>query len=261
MSRKCAKNENEGKACRGMFADFTDKKVSQVEVQPWHRLGGVEHICELRKSTSVLYAILVTILRTIYKDRKGRAFGCPDVVWSANPQKTQMWIDTELRWEDTRPDFTPAIYVCLGEMQYEPVAPTLDMQSRLHMSHDGEQYYERMCSCSATLVHVCDRAGEACALADNTENYMSSLQDQIAQQYCFEHFAVVGRSALKKKEQGQTAGKDKLVSIVALKFDFADAWAVKIECPILKEVSMMEDGSAEIEFGDVSTETDTPVCT
>ena len=46
--------------------------VSNEEVQPWHRLGGIEHICELRKSSQVLYAIFVTILRMIYANKKGR---------------------------------------------------------------------------------------------------------------------------------------------------------------------------------------------
>ena len=248
MTKKSRKCENKCGCEQG---------VSQAEVQPWHRLGGVEHICELRKNTSVLYSILVTILRAIYSNKKGRTFGCPDVVWKQDSQKTGIWIDTELRWEDKRPDFTPAIYVCLGELQYE-FPPTLDMQARTFMSHDGEQHYERTGTCTASIVHVCDKVGEACALADNTENYLSSLQDQIAHEYCFDHFVVVGRRPVQKKEQGQTAGKDKMVSVVTVKFDFTDAWMVKIECPILKEVSMLENGDVEIEFGDVSTETDTP---
>ena len=238
--------------------DPVHRCVSQEEVQPWHRLGGVEHICELRKTSSVLYAIFVTMLRTMYLDKRGRTFGCPDVVWRKDPQKTQLWIDTELRWEDQRPDFTPAIFVSLGDIQYE-IPPTLDMQARTYMRKEGEQHYERKGTCTASIVHVCDKAGEACALADNTENFLSSLQDQIRNEYCFAHFLVVGRSPVKKKEQGQTAGKDKMMSAVSVKFDFCDAWAVKIESPILKAVSLMEDGSAELEFGDISTQTDTPL--
>lgn len=248
--------------------------VSQEEVQPWHRLGGVEHICELRKNASVLYSILVTILRGVYSDRRGRSFGCPDVLWNKDAQKTQIWIDTELRWEDMRPDFTPAIFVCLGEIQYD-FAPTIDQQARILMSRDGERHYERTGKCSATIVHVCDRSGSACALADNTEHFMSSLQDQIAEEYCFEHFVVTGRSPLRKKDLPQTAGKDKMVSTVTVGMDFADAWVVKSESPMLKVVSVIDRGTPElldvsgsmvekpveqleIEFGDMSTETNTP---
>ena len=234
-----------------------DNMVSQEEVQPWHRLGGVEHVCELRKDASALYSILISILRMIYKDKEGRTFGCPNVVWKKDPQKTELWIDTELRWEDQRPDFTPAIYVCLGEIQYEP-APGIGMQGRMGTSRDGELRYEVTVTGTASIVHVCDKAGAACSLADNTEKYLSSFQEQIADEFCFDHFWITGRSPLKKKEQGQTAGKDKMVSVVSLKFDFTNAWKVKMECPILKEVSMMEDGSSEIEFGDISTDTDTP---
>lgn len=255
-----------------------DKGVSQEEVQPWHRLGGMEHICELRKSSSVLYGILVTILRMIYSGKKGRTFGCPCVVWNEDPQKTQIWIDTQLRWEDRRPDFTPAIYVNLGEIQYS-LSATLDLQGKTSMSYDGEQSYERTGTCSASIIHVCDTAGEACALADNTENYLSSLQDQIAEQYCFSHFVVVGRVPLQKKDQNQTAGKDKIVSVVQVKFDWYDAWTVKLETPILKSIDIINDdrsykeshicvtgtnlevmnGQVEIEFGNISSETDTPV--
>ena len=125
------------------------------------------------------------------------------------------------------------------------------------MGDDGEIHYERTGTGSASIVHVCERSGEACALADNTENYLSSLQDQISSNYCFEHFLVTGRSPLKKKEQGQSAGKDRVMSVVTVKFDFADAWFVKDESPILKSVTMT-DGSAEIQFGDISTETGIP---
>ena len=248
--------------------------VSQDEVQPWHRLGGMEHICELRKSSSVLYGIMVTIIRMIYSGKKGRVFGCPDVVWSSDPSKTKIWIDTELRWEDKRPDFYPAIYVSLGPINYS-FHPTMDMQGRTFMSNDGERSYERTGSCTASFVHVCDKAGEACAMADNTENYLSSLQDQLAQEYCFDHFVVTGRTPLSKKEQPQSEGKEKITSIVQVGLDWVDSWSVKLETPILKAIDMIEDnrssvrisgtnvdvmnGQIEIEFGNMSTETNTPV--
>lgn len=262
------------KTKKNRAADALQDGVSQDEVQPWHRLGGMEHICELRKSSQVLYAIFVTILRMIYSGKKGRTFGCPDVVWRKDPQKTQLWIDTELRWEDTRPDFIPAIFVCLGEMKYE-FPPTLDMQGRTFMSHDGERSYERKVSGIANIIHVCDRAGAACSLADNTENYLSSLQDQLCEEYCFDHMVVTGRMPRQKKDLPETAGKGKYLSSVSVAFDYTDAWTVKIESPILKTVSLVEidesdisicgdrvdtsGGVIEIEFGNVSTETDTPL--
>lgn len=258
--------------------------VSQAEVQPWTRLGGVEHVCELRKNAQVLYAIFVTILRTIYAGRKGRMFGCPDVVWKKDPQKTDVWIDTELRWEDQRPDVTPAIFTSLGEIRYDFV-PTMDMQGRLLTSHDGERHYERMGHGTAQFVHVSDKAGAACALADNTEYFISSLQDPIAEEYCFDHFTVSGRAPRQQKEQAQTAGKGKYVSVVAVQFDFTDAWDVKLETPILRSVSMVDfgapprdadgnliggisvagtdvdvrEGVVELEFGNLAAETDVPL--
>ena len=114
--------------------------VSQEEVQPWHRLGGVEHICELRKSSQVLYSIFLTVLRTIYSGKSGRTFGCPDVIWKKDVQKTGIWLDTELRWEDQRPDFTPAIYVSLGEIKYESI-PTLQQNARMLMNESGRPIF------------------------------------------------------------------------------------------------------------------------
>lgn len=267
---------------RSTGCGIKERHVSQDEVQPWHRLGGVEHICELRKNSQVLYSIFVTILRMLYSGKKGRTFGCPDVVWRRDPEKTQLWIDTELRWEDMRPDFTPAIFVNLGELKYEPI-PTLDMEARTFLSHDGERHYERTVSGSATIMHISDKAGAACSLADNTENYLSMLQDQICQEYCFDHFVVAGRMPRQQKETAQTAGKGKYVSAVSIQFAYTDAWTVKIESPILKAVSLVDsrfndvdehgnrkcvsitgtnidvsNGEVILEFGDVSTDSDMP---
>jgi hypothetical protein len=249
--------------------------VSQAEVQPWHRLGGMEHICELRKTTSVLYGILVTILRMLYSGKKGRTFGCPNVIWKQDSQKTQIWIDTELRWEDARPDFRPAIYVSLGEIKYD-FLPTIDGHGRTAVSPYGEYQYERTGIATASIVHVCDTVGAACALADNTEAYLSSLQGEIASQYCFDHFVVTGRIARQKtSEQAQASGRDKIASVVQVQFDWADAWMVKVESPILKSVDILSverdsieitgtnvdlvNGQIEIEFGDLSSATDTSV--
>lgn len=255
------------------FPPHPEGCASRDEVQPWYRLGGVEHICELRKGAQVLYSIFVTILRMMYSDRGGRTFGCPDVVWRKDPQKTGLWIDTELRWEDQRPDFTPAIYVGLGEISYT-YDPTLGMDARTFLSHDGETSYQRTAAGTASLIHVCDRAGAACSLADNTENCLSMLQDSICGEYCFDRLAVAGRLPRQKPEQPQTAGKGRYFSVVSVQFEFTDAWKVKNETPILRAVSPMDrggagvkvagtgvdamDGRVELEFGDIATETDAP---
>ena len=149
------------------------------------------------------------------------------------------------------------------------------MEGRTFLSHDGERSYERTARGSASIVHVSDKAGAACALADNTENYLSMLQDQLCSEYCFDHLLVSSRVPRQQKEQAQTAGKGKYVSVVNVQFDFTDSWVVKIESPILKSVNMIgeersvvnvkgasvdvRNGMVEIEFGDVSAETDTPL--
>ena len=96
---------------------------------------------------------------------------------------------------------------------------------------------------------------------------------------------MTGKIPRQQKEQAQTAGKGKYVSVVSAQFDFTDAWDVKLETPILKAVSMVDygerkmdengnvisgieiagtnvdvsNGTVEIEFGNFSTETDTPL--
>lgn len=253
-----------------------EQTVSQDEIQPWHRLGGMEHICELRKDATVLYAIFINILRGIYATRDGRTFGCPDVLWSRNSEKTQIWIDTELRWEDKRPDFLPAIYVNLGQMQYQEVG-TMRHSVLGGANKFGETPHQVKASGTVNFMHVSNTAGEACAIADNTEMFFSRLRTELAKTYCFKgDLAVVARTPLQKGQDSESSGKKKFVSVVTVAFEFEDAWSVKQETPILKSIVMLSDegaqkvdvsgsileksnGQFEVEFGNIATSTDTPL--
>lgn len=251
--------------------------VSQEEIQPWHRLGGVEHICELRKDCTVLYAIFVNILREIYATDNGRTFGCPDVLWSPNPDDTGIWIDTELRWEDKRPDFSPAIFVSLGEISTQPMGTLGGGTLVGGPGRFGEYRHQIKVSGSVSFIHISTAAGEACAIADNTEKYLTMMQDQLRDAYCFTSpFRVAGRVALQKGEQTKSYGKNVYASVVSLGFTYYDAWIVKKETPILKAIDIVpppggetvnvagdnvikSNGHNEIEFGNISTSTDMPL--
>ena len=59
-------------------------EIPDLELQPWHSLGGAEHICELQKSALVLYGIFTEITRLVYHDPDGRLVGTPSVIWRKN---------------------------------------------------------------------------------------------------------------------------------------------------------------------------------
>ena len=253
-----------------------EQSVSQGEIQPWHRLGGVEHVCELRKDATVLYAIFINILREIYATDEGRTFGCPGAVWRPDDQKTGIWIDTELRWEDKRPDFLPAIYVNLGQLQYVE-AGTLGHSVLGGANRFGEVSHQIRGTGVVNFVHVSNTAGEACALADNTDRFLSHMRTELAAAYCFKgDLAVVGRIPLQKDQVAESAGKRKYKSVVSVAFEFEEGWIVKHETPILKSVSLVQsegaanavvagstleksNGQTSIEFGNIAMSTDTPL--
>ena len=243
------------------------KTVSEDETQPWHRLGGIEHVCELRKLSTILYGIFAEIVRLAYGTKEGRIFGCPDVVWDPNPDKTGIWIDTELRWEDKHPNKYPAVFVQLGELQSQPPSGIYNGRV-IGANREGSEHQARMVSGQATLVHVSTRAGEACALADNTENYISFLEEPFRKEFCFGNtFRVMGRQPLQKLQTSPSNGQQLYTSSVIIAFTFLDEWDVRAETPILKSIRVVEpscgqkpesDGRAERTFDSIVTEIRTP---
>lgn len=207
--------------------------IPDSELQPWHSLGGVEHICELQKSAMVLYGIFTEIVRMVYHDKDGRLVGTPSVIWSADG--TEIWIDSELRWEDQHPEVRPAIYVQLGQIQSKPYIPGINGKV-LSANRFGERTYAMTSTGTVTFMHVAQTSGEACALADNTEYELSMMQAPICRDFCFNSFELVGRAPLEKMPK---ESKERYGSAVTFQYAFDTVWAVKEECPILKAIDQI----------------------
>lgn len=208
-------------------------EVPEGEIQPWHSLGGVEHICELRKSCTVLYGIFIEIARLVYHDPDGRLIGTPDAVWRQDG--TDIWIDSELRWEDQHPEVRPAIYIQLSPLQVQPYIKGTNAKV-LSANRFGERTYAVTYSGSVTFVHIGTTSGEACALADNTEYNLSSLQDPICKDFCFNTFELAGRTPLEKMPK---ESRERFASAVTFNYSFDNVWLVKQECPILKAIDLI----------------------
>lgn len=209
------------------------KQPSKNELQSWHSLGGVENICELRKSSIVLYGIFTELARLIYHSDEGRLIGTPNVIWT--PTGTDIWIDNELRWEDQHPEVRPAIYIQLSPLQYDSVIPATQGQFET-TDRFGTTHYEQKAVGQVTFMHVASTSGEACALADNTDYFLSMMQAPIRDDFCFTKFTTAGRTPLEKLPP---EASDKYASGVTYGYEFAEAWDVKEECPILKSINSL----------------------
>lgn len=207
--------------------------LTNIELQPWHSLGNVEHICELKKSCMVLYGIFIELLRQIYSTTEGRLLGTPPVLWKADGD--QIWIDSELRWEDQHPEVRPAIYVQLTPLQAAPYLPTQE-SSFSPTDRQGVRHYEQKVTGRVNFIHVASTTGEACALADNTDYFLTMMQAPICEDFCFTSFITSGRTALEKLPK---EASEKYASIVSYNFEFAEAWDVKEESPILKSIDFV----------------------
>lgn len=214
--------------------------VPTDEIQSSHALGDLEHICELRKSSSVLYGIFTELVRLIYSDKDGRLIGTPNVVWT--PKGTSIWIDTELRWEDQHPEARPAIYVQLGPIQSKPYIEGANGKVT-PANRFAERRYALASTGTVNFVHVAHTAGEACALADNTEYALSMMQGPICNDFCFTQFVQAGRTPLEKLPKESV---DRIASAVSFRYEFDEVWLVKEETPILKSIDFLyrEDGGS-----------------
>lgn len=208
--------------------------IPDLEIFPTHSIADTELICSLRKTPSVLYGIFVEIVRQYYMGDARMLKGVPDLKWSPDTQKTDIWIDTELRWEDEHPEFRPAIYVKLGPIEYQQ-KPSILAAPRMNLK-DGEYYYDRFASGSVSFVHISTTAGESCALCDDTTQFLSDFSQQIADDFCFTDFFEAQKQPLSKSN---TEAKEKYVSSSSFSFSFGEQWGVKLESPILKSVDLI----------------------
>lgn len=228
-------------------------KPVENEIQPWHSLGGFEHICELRKSCTVLYGIFTELARLVYHTTDGRLIGTPDVLWDR--KKPSIWIDTELRWEDEHPEFRPAIYIQLSPLEFKEYNVGASGKV-LPADRFGNRHYEQKATGTVTFMHVASTVGEACALADNTEYELSMMQGPICDDFCFTNFILAGRTPLEKL---QDEASEKYASGVTFTYEFEESWDVTQESPILKSLDLLNSSRhATVDHANILTETKIP---
>lgn len=204
--------------------------LQKKELQSQHSFGGIELLPELRKTSSILYGIFVELLHQLYTNTANHPMGTPKRVWDPNPAKTEIWIDTELRWEDEHPEQRPAIYVKLSEIGYTSLVGRKDglMGENLR---EAETYHTRSGSGTVSFVHVGQTSGEACMLADATMDYLDAFCCVIRCDFGFTTFSLVNRKALGLRPK---ESKDRYESVVTFEFSFQDTWTIKLESQRLK---------------------------
>ena len=209
-------------------------QVPNQEIMPNHAIGKNELICELRKTPTILYGIYTEVVRQFYLNGSGYLEGCPKVKWNFDPNKTDIWIDSELAWNDEHPEFRPAIYVKLGDIQYEtPLSPHTLVGFNMK---DAIYHYGRIAKGTVSFVHVAQRAGESLILCDNTATFLTDFSTPIRNDFCFNSFSEVSRNPL---AQSQPESSQRYASVTTFAYSFGEEWSIKLESPILKSLKVV----------------------
>ena len=207
---------------------------TQIHDDP--KLAGHRLICELRKTSTVLYGIFVELVRQRYSKAMPYLNGTPDVSWDKDPTKSQIWIDTELNWNSgvAHPEFRPAIYVKLGNVQYMSKYGSIEAPVNTNLK-DAIYEYNRIGTGSVTFVHVAETAGAACILNDNTRVYLNDFCQQIADDMCFTKFHEAAATPISVSEK---ESKERYMATTTFAFEFDETWGVKLESPIIKQIDV-----------------------
>lgn len=213
-------------------------KVAPTETHDVHELAGHELILELRKTNMVMYGLFVELVREFYRFQTPYIVGVPDVRWDKDPQKTGIWIDSELTWNASHPEFVPAIYVKLGPVQYSnefggdrPLPVGMGLKDAIYK-------HERNATTSVTFVHVGGTPGEACMLCDNTRAYLSDFHRWIRCDYALTKFYEAQSVPL---QQHQPDSKEKWQSTTTFNVEWVEMTSLKLESPILRSVDLIDD--------------------
>lgn len=206
-----------------------------VEIQPDHEIGGRELICETRKTNLWLYDAFTELARKIYRDNLDKIVGTPTRKWGRTPQHDGIWIDTEFNWKPATPDFTPAIFIKIPQVQYSPLIGSISRPTGMNLENAIFEY-ERMAKGQVTFMHVALTSGEAVALCDNTRYYLCDFCGQIANDLCFTKFYEAATQPLAEAPKGS---KELYYSATTFEFEYNEGWRVKQESPILRDVDLL----------------------
>lgn len=210
-------------------------KVSPDETHDVHELAGHELICELRKTNMVLYGLFVELVREFYRFNSPYIMGAPDVRWDPDPQRTGIWIDSELNWNPSHPEFLPAIYVKLGGIQYGSIYGEGNPLDAGMILKDAVYMKQRTGRTQVSFVHVGGNAGEACALCDNTRFFLSDFAMPIRRDFVLSRFYETQATPI---QQAQPDSKERWSSTTAYHVEWNEACGIKLESPILRDVTV-----------------------
>lgn len=212
-------------------------KVAPVEAHDVHELAGHELICQLRKTNMVLYGLFVELLREFYSFQTPYIIGVPDLRWDADPQKTGIWIDSELAWNASHPEFVPAIYVKLGGVQYGGIIGEGAPSRSMAVLKDAIYASTRSARSSVTFTHVGGTPAEACMLCDNTRAYLSDFAMPICRDYVFSKFYEQSATPI---QPVQPDSKEKWQSSTTFALEWYEESRIKLESPILRSVDLID---------------------
>lgn len=210
-------------------------KVSPEEAHEVHELAKRELICELRKTNMVLYGMFVELVREFYRFESPYVMGAPTVKWDPDPQRTQIWIDSELNWNPSNPEFLPAIYVKLGGIQYGTLYGEGSPLNAGMVLKDAVYLKQRIGKTQVSFVHVGGNAGEACALCDNTRFFLSDFAPAIRKDYVLMKFYEAQATPI---QQSQPDSKERWQSTATFQVEWGEENGIKLESPILREITL-----------------------
>jgi len=193
----------------------------------------VDLLCHLRKTPQLLYGLFLDLTRQFYANSDNLPIDAC-AAWDPDPNKTKLWIGTEYEWEDTSPEFRPAIYIKLGELKYKSVTGRDDSLLRMDLK-EGEHQYSRNGTGTASWVHVGSTKGEAVVLCGTTLDYLDAFSRVIRDDLTFQSFEVVSVNPV----QADKESRERWRSVVTVSFSFEDTWALKLESPKLKRIVFM----------------------
>lgn len=206
--------------------------VEPFEIYFDHAIEDKELICELTKHSSVLYGLFVDIIREFYMQDNDYIKGCPHRRFDYDKNKTGIWIDKEMRWEDEHPEFRPAIYVKLGQLKFN--YPTGKLPLGLE-SRTGTRMFLRTVGGTVSFVHIAKTSGEANILCDNTLDYLWKFSYAIKKDYCLTQFRPIAQSPI---ENGPQASKEQWMSTCTCEFEFSDMTGIRPEAPVLQDIAI-----------------------